>query len=68
MLQILFSAVLFCVVLKLTWATLGLSAKIVAVALYFVIVYVLTVFFFEKPPNCPKAAKVSVDSTDHHKR
>ena len=49
MLHILFSAVLFCVILK--WATLGLSAKLVAVAFYVVTVYVLTIFFFEKPES-----------------
>jgi hypothetical protein len=68
MLQILFSAVLFCVALKLTWATLGLSVKLVAVALYVVIVYVLTVFFFEKPGNCPKAEIVPVNSRNHPER
>jgi hypothetical protein len=65
MLNILFSAVLFCVVLK--WATLGLSAKLVAVAFYVVIVYVLTIFFFEKPGNCPKSEKVPVNSRNHPK-
>ena len=67
MLQILFSAALFCVVLKLSWATLGLSGKLVAVALYVVIVYVLTIFFFEKPGNCPKAEKVPFNSRNHPK-
>ena len=67
MLQIFFSAVLFCIVLKLTWAMVGLSAKFIAVALYVVIVYLLTVFFFEKPGNCPKAEKVPVHSRDHRK-
>ena len=65
MLRILFSAVLFCVILK--WVTLGLSAKIVAVAFYVVTVYVLTIFFFEKPGNCPKAEKVTVNSRNHPK-
>ena len=68
MVQMLVSAVLFCVVLKLTWATLGLSAKFIAVALYVVIVYVVTVFFFEKPGNLPKAEKAPVDSRSHRKR
>jgi len=67
MLQVLFSAVLFCIILKLTWATLGLSAKFIVVALYVVTVYVLTLFFFEKPGNCLKAEKVPVDSRNHHK-
>jgi hypothetical protein len=58
MLQILFSAVLFCVILKLIWATLGLSAKFLAVALCVVAVYIVTLFFFEKPGNCPKVEKV----------
>lgn len=68
MLQILFSAVLFCVILKLTWATLGLSAKFLAVALYVVGVYVVTLFFFEKPGSCPEAEEVSVNSRDNCKR
>ena len=62
MLRILFSAVLFCVILKLTWATLGLSAKFLTVALYVVAVYVATLFFFENPGNCPKAEEVPVKS------
>lgn len=68
MLHILFSAVLFCVILKLTWATLGLSAKFLAVALYMVAVYVLTLFFFEKPGNCPKAEEMPVKSRNNSKR
>ena len=66
MLHILFSAAFLCVVLK--WVTLGLSAKIVTVAFYVVIVYVLTVLFFEKPGNCPKVEKVPVKSRNHPKR
>ena len=62
MMQILFSTVLFCVILKLTWATLGLGTKFLAVALYVVAVYVITLFFFEKPGNCPKAEEVPVKS------
>ena len=66
MLHILFSAALLCVVLK--WVTLGLSAKIVVVAFYVVIVYVLAVLFFEKPGNYPKVEKVPVKSRNHPKR
>ena len=66
MLHILFSAVLFCLVLK--WVTLGLSAKIVAVAFYVVTVYVLTILFFEKPGNCPKVEKIPVNNRNHPKR
>ena len=66
MLHILFSAVLFCLVLK--WVTLGLSAKIVAVAFYVVTVYVLTILFFEKPGNCPKVSKIPVNNRKHPKR
>ena len=66
MLRILFSAVIFCLVLK--WVTLGLSAKIVAVAFYVVTVYVLTIYFFEKPGNSPKAEKVPVNNRNHPKR
>ena len=67
MIQILVSAVIFCVGLKLTWATLGLSAKFITVALYVVIVYVLTVFFFERPGNLPKAEKVLVNDSNRRK-
>ena len=66
MLRILFSAVLFCLVLK--WVTLGLSAKIVAVAFYVVTVYVLTILFLEKPGDSPKAEKVPVKNRNHPKR
>ena len=66
MLRILFSAVLFCLVLR--WVTLGLSAKIVAVAFYVVTVYVLTIFFFEKPGNCANAEKVPIKNRNHPKR
>jgi hypothetical protein len=65
MLQILFSAVLFCVILKLTWATLGLSGKFLAVALYVVVVYIVTLFFFEKPGNCPTTEEVPVKSRNN---
>lgn len=68
MLQILFSSVLFCVILKLTWATLGLSTKFLAGALYVVAVYVVTLFFFEKPGHCPKAEEVPVKSRNNCKR
>ena len=66
MLHILFSAVLFCLVLK--WFALGLSTKLVAVAFYVVIVYVVTMCYFEKPGNCPKVEKVPVKNRNHPKR
>ena len=67
MLRILVSAVLFCVILKLTWATLGVSTKFLAVALYVVAVYVVALFFFEKPGNCPKAEEIPVKSRNNWK-
>ena len=45
------------------WETLLLS-----VALYVVIVYVVTVFYFEKPGNCPKVESVPVKNRNHPKR
>ena len=67
MLQILFSAVLFCVILKLTWGILGLSAKFLAVAVYVVTVYVIALFFFEKPGNCPKTEEIPVKNRSSFK-
>ena len=67
MLPILFSAVLFCVILKLTWSTLGVSAKFLTVALYVVAVYAVTLFFFEKPGNCPKVEDITEKSRNNCK-
>jgi hypothetical protein len=49
MVPLIVSSVLFCLVLKLAWAALSLSAKFIAVALYLVVVYVTADFFLKAP-------------------
>ena len=62
MIPIIVSSVLFCLVLKLAWAGLGLSAKFIAVALYLVVVYVTADFFLKDHSTYPTPKKVPVDN------
>ena len=62
MFPILFSAVLFCLVLKLAWAALSLGAKFIAVALYVVVVYVTANCFLRESGAYPEPREVCIKS------
>ena len=66
MIPIIVSSVLFCLVLKLAWAGLGLSAKFIAVALYLVVVYVTADFFLKDHGTYPTPKEVPVDNRAQH--
>ena len=66
MIPIIVSSVLFCLVLKLAWAALSLSAKFIAVALYLVAVYVTADFFLKAPGTYSTPKEVRVDNRVRH--
>lgn len=69
MLPIVVSSVLFCLVLKLAWAALSLSAKFIAVALYVVVVYLTANCFLRESGTYPAPREVRVKSKVHpHKQ
>ena len=61
MVHILLSFILFCVVLKLSWVALSLSAKFITVALYVGGVYLLADFFLKKPESYTRPQTVHLD-------
>jgi hypothetical protein len=68
MLPIIVSSVLFCLVLKLAWAALSLSAKFITVALSLVVVYVIADFFLKEPVTYSTPKEVRVDNQVHHNK
>ena len=66
MISVIVSSVLFCLVLKLAWAGLSLSAKLVVVALYLVVVYIAADFFLKDSGTYPTPKEVPVDNQVQH--
>jgi hypothetical protein len=66
MVPLIVSSALFCLVLKLAWAALSLSAKFIAVALYLVVVYVTADFFLKAPGTYPTPKEMHVDNQVRH--
>jgi hypothetical protein len=68
MVPIIVSSVFFCLVLKLAWAALSLSAKFITVALYLVVVYVTADFFLKERGTYPTPKEVHAENQVQHNK